>query len=442
MGNIAMPIVFIHGVNTRDGEDYRKDVALRNELINRLILEPLAAKAAYFSQVDIVNPYWGDHGVTFRWNHESVPNNSALEPLGSQIVQPSEMNLELMSMLGEVEDMRNRPPSELELLGTEDMTLLQQAAVGDLQRFLEAILVPDVFSNMNLLGEIGGTIEAQGIAEALLILAGQEVATDPFIRNAVRAARSDNEIIALLKHATQERFEQLVLGSSLTSTKDSLISGQLEWLGVNWLLTSHESISRLFDRISETPIRVAAVPILDLYRQQIHRNLSQFIGDVFIYLNERGDVAGTGPIVSTILDSISTAPRHHPNEPLIIITHSMGGNILYDILTYYDPSLQIDAWISVGGQVGQFEEMKLFKASNKLLGTPDKIKGLKPRVKYWLNIYDPMDVLSFKAAPIFADVDEDLSFITRSGARRSHSAYFERPRFYHMLRDRLERNLI
>ena len=52
-----MPVVFIHGVNVRDGQEYRRDLAARNELIHRLLLEPLATSDPRYGQMEIVSPY-------------------------------------------------------------------------------------------------------------------------------------------------------------------------------------------------------------------------------------------------------------------------------------------------------------------------------------------------------------------------------------------------
>ncbi len=46
-----MPFIFIHGVNTRENDDYRKNRAMRDELFQRLVLEPLLLKVKYNSTV-------------------------------------------------------------------------------------------------------------------------------------------------------------------------------------------------------------------------------------------------------------------------------------------------------------------------------------------------------------------------------------------------------
>ena len=175
---------------------------------------------------------------------------------------------------------------------------------------------------------------------------------------------------------------------------------------------------------------------LNLGRQGLNRSITSFLGDVFVYLNHRDDPGGgPGPILKLVLGEIRAAVARAPGEPLVFLTHSMGGNILYDILTHYATDLQVEFWGSVAAQVGPFEEMKLFKASNRSLQAPTKVGGLKPRLKHWINIYDPADVLSFYACPVFSDADEDIEYRTGANVFQSHSAYFKRASFHDLLFD-------
>ncbi len=62
-----MPFIFIHGVNTRENDDYRKNRAMCDELFQRLVLEPLLLKVKYNSTVLRIrsadqSPSLGIHG--------------------------------------------------------------------------------------------------------------------------------------------------------------------------------------------------------------------------------------------------------------------------------------------------------------------------------------------------------------------------------------------
>jgi len=60
-------VIFIHGVATRESNDYRKECATRNELLQHFVLEPLATRGDRFKNIAIRNPYWGDLAANFRW---------------------------------------------------------------------------------------------------------------------------------------------------------------------------------------------------------------------------------------------------------------------------------------------------------------------------------------------------------------------------------------
>src|SRR5260370_20569085 len=431
-----MPIIYIHGVNTRYGYEYEKNIATREELLQHLILMPLAQKEDRFKNVEIVNPYWGDAGVNFMWNQATLPDVSTLEALGSGEEVPNETDFQITESILALAGKHQTHLLQLETLGPEE-GMFKRAAQKNLIKFVEVIFSPIILSEMQLADDTHTTPEAEGILQALLAIAGVEVASDALVKAEVAAGRYDDEVMELLKQKILLRIEQLPAATNVQPVND-----QLETLGSDWLEDCKSQISELFDRVKGAPTRVGTLAILDKSRERLHLKLSRFLGDALVYLNERGDKEKPGPIISKVLAALKTAPRNHSNEPFIVLTHSMGGNILYDILTYYDINLKVDVWISVASQVGQFEEMKIFKASDKELGAPAKVEGLKSRVSYWLNVYDPADILSFKAAPVFADVSADLEYSTGVHAFKSHSEYFGRSSFYRLLRWHIEKALL
>ncbi|MCX6380567.1 MAG: hypothetical protein NT023_14010 [Armatimonadetes bacterium] len=66
-----MAVVFVHGVNVRRSAEYDTSVATRDEMIRQHLLKPLLLLSH-----DIMNPYWGDCGVSFAWNQDTVPQVS------------------------------------------------------------------------------------------------------------------------------------------------------------------------------------------------------------------------------------------------------------------------------------------------------------------------------------------------------------------------------
>ena len=304
----------------------------------------------------------------------------------------------------------------------------------------EAILSPIILSEMQLRVKLQDQPETVGLYEALLVIAGREVATDPTIQGDVATTASDAAVLSLLKKEVQVRYQQLLTNNiTLSPSPSGSVDEPIETLGPlsSWQARLQDRVGELFDRFLDAPKRAAALPALELFRDGLHRNISQFLGDVFVYINERGDVTHPGPIISTVLQALRNTPKQR-DEPLLVITHSLGSVIFYDIVTHFAKDLHVDVWVSVGGQVGQFEEMKLFKSSDKNIVLPNKVGGLKPQIGFWLNIYDPIDVLSFKTEPVFLDADEDVVFLTGADAFKSHTAYFKRATFYEMLLEHLQ----
>jgi hypothetical protein len=437
-----MPLIFIHGVNVRDyDKDYRKDCKIRDKLIKHYLLQPLVAKGLRFQELEIVNAYWGKHGVDPKWQWKSLPEVKLLEHLGGRNRETPKSDLELQQLLVT----SNNESSLLERLGGQQ--ILKSLAVKNLVGFMEAILSPIIYSEMSLTQEAEEEPETEGELEALVSVAALDVANDYSTQVAVEAASTDEEVIQLLTDKVQERFENFILENNSILQEQVLPSMTLERLGQkrlpSWFQEVKHSIGELFDRTKNVPLRALTLGSLQQLREDLHLKICRFLGDVFVYLNERGSSEQPGPIISTVLKYINTAcqNKRHIDEPLIVITHSMGGNIFYDILTHYQPQLKIDFWVSVGGQVGNFEEMKIFKASNKDICLPEKVESLQDKVGYWLNVYDPADIFSFRASPIFAHV-RDVEYLTGGSLLQPHDAYFRRPSFYQMLYQHLEKALL
>lgn len=121
-----------------------------------------------------------------------------------------------------------------------------------------------------------------------------------------------------------------------------------------------------------------------------------------------------------------------------MLVHSFGGEIVYDILTHFDPSIQVDCLVSIGSQIGLFEEMKLYLASDQGIGLGRIIPKVPkpPNIGKWLNVFDTNDIFSYQASAVFDGV-EDFAYDTGYGALGAHGGYFLRPSFYVRLAKRL-----
>ncbi|WP_156830516.1 alpha/beta fold hydrolase [Methylobacter marinus] len=215
---------------------------------------------------------------------------------------------------------------------------------------------------------------------------------------------------------------------------------------LNWMLegsdrikdTAGQWISRKKDVIGHR----LSQNVMALTRSSLHPKIARFVGDVIVYINERGNSQHLGAIPATVLaDLEAVAAERTEEDPLIVVGHSMGGVILYDLISGFIPSrwpdLIIDALVTVGSQVALFEEMKQFRLRDDSVPGPGRDRMPRPaNLRRWINIFDTTDVLSFAANKVFDGV-EDYAFSSETDTFSSHSAYFLRPSFYERLRVRL-----
>ncbi len=183
--------------------------------------------------------------------------------------------------------------------------------------------------------------------------------------------------------------------------------------------------------------------LVDVFRDDLNPLVARFMGDIFVYLQD-------GPQRQAIQDRIRPClvDAHQAaqanGEALVAIGHSLGGVILYDMLS--DPggaglpaNLEVDVLATVGSQVGVFEEFKLYAGSDSQIPRPERAKVPAPaRIGHWINVFDPVDLLSFRCEPIFEGV-KDYQFSSGTGLISAHGAYFQRPRFFARLKARLDK---
>lgn len=385
-----MPIVFVHGVNNRDGQAYQESEVSRNAFLREIVAPALGLKPG---RVRILSPYWGRFGVKFAWGMASLPNPSAeFESFGAD--------------------------ADAQARGRVLTVLAEARAGGDIVTQAQT--------------DLAGAIDLL-YASAMAAATSEEDARD-LARSYMRAA----DYAAATPHpewvgtATPDNFVDQ-LNYAADASKD-------ESFGVGGIFSSlKEGISRLFNAAPDATSALAG----RLLRKNLNAAITRFAGDAFVYLDRRGNKEAPGDIVKTVLAALheAQAARTADDDKLVVIAHSFGGEIMYDILTHFEPTLQVDCLITVGSQVGLFEEMKLYRASRPDL-PPDTSAGRVVRpasLKRWLNVFDTNDVLSYRLEPIVSDVS-DFFYDTGYTALGAHGGYFMRPSFYKRMAARLSKD--
>jgi hypothetical protein len=156
---------------------------------------------------------------------------------------------------------------------------------------------------------------------------------------------------------------------------------------------------------------------VQLKRDDVFDSAGPVAGDVVLYQ------ARMEPFHQFIAAAIDKEPR-----PLVLLTHSLGGVMSFDMLALAAKNGQtsgVDLLITVGSQAPFLYELG---ASRGLL--PDE--ALPAGFPDWLNIYAARDFLSYKAGDLFPaakDVEVDI----RQPFPRSHSAYWVNDGFWDAL---------
>lgn len=393
-----MPLVFIHGVSTRitpgKEEAYYKRVRVRDDLFREFLFRQLVGNPA---GVVIENPYWGRYAARFAWDHASLPRRGG------------------------------------ESFGADDDEAAQIVA--------EALpFFPDQFQNSSLRG--AASLSLESVVDTLWAVAGQNVddAEAPFMatlaRRSLEYAVENPEPQWLHDVETDAQLvEKLLTAVVKESATQTAMAGQPESFGLN---SAFRRLQQAAADVGSAVLGGVMNPAVTALRPWLHRRISLFVGDVLWYLDERGVKGKEGPIIAEVSEAIAKASRtRSATDPLVIVGHSMGGNIAYDILTHFHPEFECDVLLTVGSQVGMFEELKRFRASDRGIPSPQRLLTPMPQnVQHWINVFDRADVLGFAVSRIFEGA-HDYEFKTRTHPIAVHSKYFERPLFHKRLSARV-----
>lgn len=400
-----MPIVFVHGVNNRkEDADYEPSRARIEQSLRSILATDLDIDAKV---VSVSFPYWGGDGVKFRWNQASLPTNKTnVKALNLTMTGLQAAEYELW--INEIQAQNGGKPVVLGDISRQDkgfakaVDLVWDAASmvaqteADYQQILERYDASRKYA--------ASTIPAWAIQK-------------PPLTNKQFIDRLNQEIAPLLNAPGAPAVQALGL-------KD-------------WWVSLGEAVNRLGSAPSDAVTALA----LARARESLHAKATRFLGDIFVYLNSHQGANAPGAIVNVVMEALKQADqdRKPGDDKLIVIGHSLGGVILYDILTYFAPQIKVDLFATIGSQVAVFEEMTLYRASQPgVPAHPPEDRLNKPdNIKKWLNVFDTNDIFSFRAEGVFNGV-EDYKFDTGYGLLEAHGGYFARPSFYKRLAVRLK----
>lgn len=207
-----------------------------------------------------------------------------------------------------------------------------------------------------------------------------------------------------------------------------------------------EEVAAVVDDLTPEPRRIRRLRgAVTSLRRPLEDFVPVFLGDVLTYVSTRGTAAAPGPIIERVLAGLETAAfaAESRGEPLVVLTHSMGGQIVYDLVTHFLPrmpeheGIRIDFWCAAASQVGLFEELGLFLESAPDRGPGPAAYPPSEHLGGWWNVWDHADLLSFRAEGIVDGVD-DSAFFAAGSLATDHYRYLSNADFYRAFAGRVE----
>ena len=154
-----------------------------------------------------------------------------------------------------------------------------------------------------------------------------------------------------------------------------------------------------------------------------------------------------------IRNRLASELKKHKKKEILLIAHSMGSIIAYDVCNFSAPEIEVDTLITIGSPLGIpiilskiAEEQKLIDPDIKKLSTPQNIS------KSWFNFADVEDnvAMNYNLADDFEPNKRGVKVLDTvvvndyvvNGERNPHKSYgyLRAPEFSNLLADFLERD--
>jgi len=420
-GRRAVSIIYIHGVKVRDprhGAELERP--FRRWLPPNLTVNGTA--------VEYLPVFWGDAAAKFRWGLASRPKTALLK-------QGGDGNFAGLGSLREAGP--NSPLDNPVTLVVGSGPVIGRAGVASKTSTPPLSSVPpgqraDLLADLFLAVRPKGATRASGATR-------DPLAEDPDIAAVADAAASVAENWDSL--TSKEATDDARAARLMQAIEASLLGEKLLQQGGfrAWMSKAGETLGRA----AHWPPDAVSTVFAEL-RPVANEFVAYFIGDVLAYLNNRGsDERSPGEIPLRVIEALRKAHslKRSTGERIIVVTHSMGGQLFYDATTFFAPAdseladLKVDHWISCGSQVSFFAELGLFNGQ-PATKAPDKLNR-PASVSAWTNYYDRNDLAGFVMKPVFEGV-EDIQYDTGYGLAFAHSGFFARPSFFEAIAKRIK----
>ena len=123
--------------------------------------------------------------------------------------------------------------------------------------------------------------------------------------------------------------------------------------------------------------------------------IKKYFRDINAYYFDEID-GKTMPVKETLRNRLKSVLIEHKNDEILLIAHSMGSIVAFDVLSLFEDVVQINTLVTIGSPLGLpvviskiANELKLKNRKKGKLSTPASIKN------YWYNFSDLEDKVAF-----------------------------------------------
>lgn len=424
-----MPILYVHGVSVRDESGWEQvETLLRRYVAPEIASDP--------ENVEIKYCFWGEHAAKLSWLGSSIPQTPATMAFHRSVARVKKGRARLADFRTDIRSKLKNPKAMLADRSRDKGGDTPSKSVQSSAQALE--FKPRLLRLKNLSRERLSNFCFETIQQskkfsprdkALLAAAADEVAHSDEALAELAKCKNIEEEMAVMESRVKRQFESLRY-----DFKDKLSHTN------TWAQSVGTHLKEGFTRGMSSPSFAATRAVMQI-KAPIQQFVTRFLGDVFTYIHRRGSASAPGPITQCLLDHLIACrenQKERQGEPIIVLSHSMGGQIMYDIVTHFLPEMpeledvRIDFWCASASQVGFFEEMKLFLSSKSEFGADTSQLVPHPDRKHlgqWWNVWDHNDFVSYSAHGVIAEVDDE-AYNTGMDIVWAHIGYLVLPSFY------------
>ena len=177
------------------------------------------------------------------------------------------------------------------------------------------------------------------------------------------------------------------------------IDEKYEKAPANFIVSDYSTRKKVIDFLGRQMNRIFLNDDLTLNYSFISDTIiNRYFSDLEVYYS--GNITGkdneTHKAKNLIRERLYSRLKKYENYDIMLISHSMGTIIAYDVLSFLAPEIRINTFITIGSPLGLPVVISKIADEYKQRGIiPDRIKTPPGIVKNWYNFSDILDKVAF-----------------------------------------------